>query len=54
MSLIPDNAICLKCNGIIPCGSLGRRLKSRCKCEDDEQLTETQGDPFLKAKRRAA
>lgn len=51
MSLHPDNAYCLKCGGVdlTGMGSFGRKLKSRCRCDEDaEKLTETVGDPLLR------
>ena len=59
MSLVPR---CPFCGGLeVVNGPLGRSMKSRCKCNDDEpnllkgedvpedQLTVTQGDPLRRA-----
>lgn len=51
MSLHPSNAYCPNCGGVdlIGMGSFGRKLKSRCRCDEDaEQLTECLPDPFKK------
>jgi hypothetical protein len=42
MSLIPDRYICPRCQGYEIVGPFGRKLSSRCKCDDPKP--EDKGD----------